>query len=191
MRTSAASSQINPPRKNYHRYNTSAATLSSTTPTMTTPPDDLLKSSHFFLTNPTTPMPILLHFSWWCCDGNSTFLGLVRCFKATNCLFYQSKLLPLSLCSLLLHQDTPRCPVFQELCEHTLRFLRWASASSNFSLTCYFPYDTQSCFDAVLMKCLPLSHSHSWGYLKEKRILIGKVKLHNTPPWSDDFTIHM
>ena len=84
-------------------------------------------------------MPILLHFSWWCCDGNLTFLVLVRCFKATNRLFYQSKLLPLTLCCLLLLQDTPRCPVFQELCEHALWFRRWASASSNFHFDLVLP----------------------------------------------------
>jgi hypothetical protein len=52
-----------------------------------------------------------------------------------------------------------------------------------FAFTWYFPYDTQSFSDASLKKCLPLSHSHSWGYWKEKKILIREVQLHNTHPW--------
>lgn len=110
------------------------------------------------------------------CDRNSTFLGLVFYFHATNRLFYPSTLSSQTLLSPF---------SFFEIIHVVLCFKIGSMLSSllgerlppvTFTLTWYFPSGAQSSFDISLKQFLPWSNSVLWVYSKNMKILIEDVR---------------
>ncbi len=109
------------------------------------------------------------------CDGNSTFLGLVCYFNATNCLFYPSKLSSQTLLSPFFFFETIHAVLCSKIGRTLSELLGERLPPVTFALTWYFPSGAQSSFDISLNQCLPWSHSVLWVYSKNRKILIKDI----------------